>query len=642
MMGKQGLLAIGLMAGLVGVASGAPYPRAETPAPADLGVARVMSGNEPIAVTVALQLRNTEQMQALLQSTYTRGSPHFRHFISTREFNERFGPTDATVAQVTRSLEKAGLHVERTSTTLLKVTGNTSAVEAAFAVSLHTFEVPASVAGPGYRFRAPVSTPQVSATIAPSVQAVLGLDSRPRLIPHLQHTNESLTPKKVTLPASAPNTTNAPGLWTVADFAKYYDVEPLYKAGIQGRHRTIGIVTFASFTSSDAFAYWHSLALPVANDRLKVVEVDGGSGPPSDANGSIETTLDVEQSGGIAPAANVVVYEAPNTDQGFIDAFAAAIESNTADTISTSWGVWEYLDDTNTVTDPFTKKSVNSLKALNDLFLQAALQGQSLFAATGDSGAYDANSPQGAFQVPLFSKTLSVDSPASLALITAAGGTTLPGQQSFPLPGGQTFTVNIPTEQAWSWNYLSGLCTALGEDPIDCGIFPNGAGGGVSVFTRRPFYQYFIPGITNSATGQALINETPTPPELVAQLPGNFPGRNVPDISLNSDPDTGYVVWYTREFAGFQVLTNFGGTSFAAPQLNGMTALFDQGLGFRIGLLNPELYGLVLLDLAYAGHKAPLRDITKGDNWFYKGAGGYDQATGVGVPDVANLFKILE
>lgn len=637
MMGKRGLLAIGLAASMVGVASGAPYPSADTPAPANLGVARVVSGNEPITVTVALQLRNTAQAQALLESTYTRGSPNFHHFITAQEFSERFGPSDAAVAQVTRTLQGAGLQVERTSTTLLKVTGSTSAVEAAFAVSMHTFEVPASLAGPGYRYRAPLSTPQVSPALAPSIQAVVGLDTRPRLRPHAQHVDASQTPK-VTLSASAPNTPNAPGLWTVADFAQYYDVQPLYKAGLQGSHRTIGIVTFAGFTPSDAFSYWQSLALPVAANRLSVVNVDGGAGAPSDFTGSFETTLDVEQAGGIAPAANMIVYEAPNTEQGVIDAFAAAIESNVSDTISTSWGRWEYVDDTSTVTDPVTHQDANALKALNDLFIQAALQGQTLYASSGNFGAYDAN---GTFPAAFNTKTVSVDAPASLPFITAAGGTTLPGKLSFPALNSQTFTVNIPSEQAWSLSYMTPLCTQRQQDPVTCGIFPQGGGGGVSVFTPRPFYQWFIPGIANSAPGQALSNESTTPAQLIFQLPANFPGRNVPDISLNADPNTGYALWYTSDFTGFQIVPNYGGTSFAAPQLSGVTALFDQGLGHRIGLLNPQLYGLVLFDLAYTGHNAPLRDITAGDNWFYKGARGYDQATGIGVPDVANLYQTL-
>ena len=98
-----------------------------------------------------------------------------------------------------------------------------------------------------------------------------------------------------------------------------------------GAGRTIGILTFAAFTPSDAFAYWAALGLKVNPNRIQIVNVDGGPGAPSDASGSLETTLDVEQSGGIAPGANIIVYQAPNTLANFVDVFAAAIDANKAD-----------------------------------------------------------------------------------------------------------------------------------------------------------------------------------------------------------------------------------------------------------------------------------------------------------------------
>jgi kumamolisin len=636
-------LTLGLATGLAGAAFGAPYPSASTPAPMDLGTAQAVLGNGSITVSVALPLQDSTAAEALLEDTYTPGSAHYRHFLSSQEFNAQFGPTDATVAQVTARFQSAGLQVTRATSTLLKVTGSTSAIEAAFGVSLHAYEVPAAAGIPGYRYRAPTSAPQVSSDIASSVQAVLGLDTRPRFRPHIRHSSGAGKITSTKLSSSEPNTPDMPGLWTVTDFVDYYDVGPLYKEGIEGKHQTIGIVTLAAFTPSDAFAYWNSLGLAVSPSRIKIVEVDGGSGPPSDAAGSDETTLDVEQSGGLAPSANVIVYEAPNTEQGFVDAFATAFDSNAADTLSTSWGQWEYLDDTSTAVDPITHRNVNALKAFNDLFTQAALQGQSMYAAAGDAGAYDANDPESIYPVPQFNKTLSVDSPASQPFLTAGGGTTLPGLQTFGLPNGKTFSLTIATEQAWGWDYLAGLCAALGTpNPVDCGTFPVGGGGGVSVFLPRPFYQYFVPGVINSASGQALFDETQKPPQLVFKLPANFAGRNVPDISLNADPDTGYVIWYTSDVNGFEVEQFIGGTSFVAPQLNGITALYDQGLGYRVGLLNNDLYNLVRLGAAYSGRNPPLRDITSGDNWFYTGERGYDQASGVGVPDVTNLFRALQ
>ena len=170
-------LALGLATGLAAGAShtataGVPFPRASTPAPFDLGAASTLSGNQQITVSVALPLRDSAAAQALLEATYTPGSAQYRKFLTSQEFNAKFGPTDATVAQVTKRFQKAGLTVTRSSSTLLKVSGSMSAVEAAFSVSLHAYEVPAAAGVAGYRYRAPDSAPQVDSEIAASVQAV--------------------------------------------------------------------------------------------------------------------------------------------------------------------------------------------------------------------------------------------------------------------------------------------------------------------------------------------------------------------------------------------------------------------------------------------------------------------------------------
>jgi kumamolisin len=259
-------------------------------------------------------------------------------------------------------------------------------------------------------------------------------------------------------------------------------VQPLYNNGVTGKGRTIGIVTFASFTPSDAFAYWSALGLVVKAKRIHIVNVDGGPGAPSDASGSVETTLDVEQSGGIAPGAKINVYQAPNTDQGFIDAFAAAIETDSAETISVSWGDWEWC--ANLVDTPFacptTPPDLGYVQAVHELFVRAAIQGQTLFASSGDFGAYDnyADCPMS----DVCSLTLSVDSPADDTAITAAGGTTLPGIQEFCVNASCTppYIIDIQHESVWGWDYLVGLCTVLGLDPVTCGIFPVGSGGGAS------------------------------------------------------------------------------------------------------------------------------------------------------------------
>jgi subtilase family serine protease len=127
----------------------------------------------------------------------------------------------------------------------------------------------------------------------------------------------------------------------------------------------------------------------------------------------------------------------------------------------------------------------------------------------------------------------------------------------------------------------------------------------------------------------------------VYALPGNYPGRNVPDVSFNADPETGYLVYYTSSRTGFGVEPGWGGTSFVAPQLNGVTALLGESLRSRIGLLNFPLYGLAFSKQGYQGSNPSLHAIKDGDNWFYYGRNGYNPAAGLGTLDVAHFADAL-
>ena len=631
---RELLFAAALAVTTCGAAQAMPYPQGKPVSGADVGAASSYAENSQVTVTVALNLRNRDELEQLVQAVYTRGSPAYHRFLTPEQFRERFGPTAATLDAVTRHFESQGLTVTRTATAQLHVTGSATAIGKAFGVQLHAFQVPASGAQPAFRYRAPLGNAQIPQPLASSVHSVLGLDTHPRYAPHRRHAPQLVRGKN-----NAPNTPDAPGDWTVQDFAIYYDVTPLYSKGLDGSGQTIGIVTLASFTQSDAFYYWNSLGLDVKPNRIKEVKIDGGSGRPSDDAGSDETTLDVQQAGGLAPGAKMIVYEAPNTDQGFVDAYARAIDSNQPDTVSTSWGEWEYLVGTGNIangpiTNPTNGKQTSSGQAEDDLLIQAALQGQSMYAAAGDCGTYDAYE---IFTPPDYTNILAVDDPGSQRFMVAAGGTTLPGRQDF----GGGLKVNIAQEQAWGWDYLIPICAAQGLDPVACEIYPGGGGGGISIMNARPFYQQGIAGMRDSVRGQTLLDLTQTPPQLLANLPANFPGRNVPDISLNADPDTGYTLPYTSSESGFQVFDFGGGTSFVAPQLNGVTALYDQALGHRVGLLNVPLYQLLRTGNPYGGKQPPLRDITAGDIWFFSANKAYDQATGVGVPDVANLLAAL-
>jgi len=662
------LLTLGMLSSAVAQAAGhvaLPYPSAATPKAIDRGALKAQSGTTPISVTVALSLPKLNEAEALLKSLNTRGDPQYHKFLTADQFVARFAPTSAEVAKVIAALAKYGLAAERTTATTLKVTGLPADMERAFAVSLHSYEVPAHENVAGYTFHAPLSRATIPAEISASVAAVVGLDSRPSLRPLHFGVPAPLPMQSPLTPAK--KTGNPFGSLTVVDFANNYDVQPLYRRGVSGRGKTIGIMTFASFTPSDAFAYWSSLGLSVNPNRVSIVNVsDGvypGPGAPSDMSGSLETTLDVEQSGGIAPGANIIVYQANNSNQGFVNVIAAAVDANSADSLSMSWGSWEWFDnlENSPITDPITGKTVGETQAGHELLVRAAIQGQAVFAASGDNGAYEANGDLGCFgpysSVTPFScsLTLSVIYPGSDPAITAAGGTTLPGTQEYCLNTACTppyYTINIRHEQVWGWDYLEGLCNALGTpNPITCKIFPGGTGGGVSIIFSEPDYQFGVRGTQRSQPGQIFQAQADwyaaygIPPYYA--LPSYFPGRNVPDVSFNADPETGYVIYYTSSVSGFGLDTFYGGTSFVAPELNGVSALLGEYTHGRLGLLNDTLY-----DLGGNGQGnwnqgngnqggGVLNAIAYGDNWFYHGSNGYNPAAGLGTLDVWNFAQYL-
>jgi subtilase family serine protease len=137
-----------------------------------------------------------------------------------------------------------------------------------------------------------------------------------------------------------------------------------------------------------------------------------------------------------------------------------------------------------------------------------------------------------------------------------------------------------------------------------------------------------------SEKNQALVyNDPATGPYTYLKLPGNFRGRNLPDISLNADPETGYLLVFQGG------LYTAGGTSFVAPQLNGITALLRQSTGHRIGLWNPHMY--LVQNLFGYGKWSAFNRISAGNNWFYAGNGHYNPGAGIGTLDVTNFDTFL-
>lgn len=604
-----------------------------------------------VSASLILNVTDPQALTNYIQATLTPGDPDYHRFLTVGQFRQRFAPSTQQIMRLVQYFKSFGITTTKIYADNLDITlaGTVAEFNAAFATQLQDFSKN------GKRFHRPAWKYSLPSDISDLVLGVAGLDSQPdRMHPMLARARPAtLARAQGSKPGNYPamawprnsTATGVPGEYTVGDVANFYQVNPLYKAGFGGRGQTVGVMTFANFNAADATAYWSDIGLKVAPNRIATNMVDGGT-PVQPNVGDDETSLDVEQSGGLAPLAKIQVYVAPNTNQGNVDVFYAAVSDDVADTLSISWGEAEelYFAAANGGLD-----ETGIMQETHQALMEAAAQGQSVFTAAGDSGAFDVYR-----DVPGVNAQLSVDYPSSDPYITAAGGTTMSGLQQYLGPGNSVISINIAQEQVWGWDYLMPLCNAFGLDPVSCGIAYGGGGGGVSSFWALPYYQQTVPGITQTQPSQPLVCETTfscslfglggTPPQTVLTLPGGFAGRNTPDLSLNADPQTGYVLVDCTDFPEPAnpgcAATFFGGTSFVAPQLNGISALVDQASGSRVGLLNPTIYAFQSV-FGY-GSGGPFNDITAGDNWFYDGISGYDNGSGIGTINAANLARTYE
>jgi subtilase family serine protease len=632
--------------------SPSPSPNAQVPVQQGTDVAALPGatafGNTPPdtpeTVSFILRERNLPQLKAAVAGGVT-------NFLSVGQFAATYGQSQASIAQLTGYLAKFGISTQVYADNVdVVATGTAGQLDQALSVQQKQFHVPAmsrhgSTSIPAQTVHGTSQSPMLPGGIARNVLAILGLTNYGPFSSQAVHVNKSVAKPQAGSSNSCVALTGLPNACNLpSDFAADYGLNPLYKKGATGAGRTIAIVTLAALDPGAPQFFWKHIAnVPNSKRSVNVVNVDGGPGAPSDASGSGETDLDVEQSGALAPGANVIVYQAPNSDPGFADAFFTAASQNTADTVSTSWGESEIVVQAAIASGAETPAYV---AAFDEAFLELGVQGQSGFDAAGDAGAYDDSDELG-------TTGLVVDTPADSPFMTAAGGTTLPWTGQLTGPAG-TATVTVPHQRTWGWDYLwQPIASTTGDsllDTVEANI--GGTGGGFSELEPTPSYQQGVSGTHNFHGVEYL---TPTDFQIIAPglkeptawnfkpTPGVSQGqgsrRALPDLATNADPYSGYLL-YEPSFAGVgqPVLQGgWGGTSFSAPQLNGSTAVIDSFLGHRVGLWNPSIYAFA------TGSGSPFTPLqesgTGSDNLFYTGNPRqlFNQGAGLGLPNMSRL-----
>lgn len=492
-------------------------------------------------LTLTLPLQNTEEMDSMLRRLYDRHDPLYGQYLTTEEFTANYAPSEEDYAEVVAFAKAQGLEITNTPSNrlLLGVSGSIATIEKAFGVRINRYQAPN-----GRQFYANDSNPIIPASLQGKISGVVGLDNYAVRRPHfIRRPGRTLNTFGVKPRGSGPN-----GGLSPSDIKTAYGLNGV---AANGTGQTIALFELDGYKASDVAAYLDFFKLPKV--PLKNILVDGFDGSAGD--GAAEVILDIELQIAIAPGvSSVLVYEGPNTSAGVLDTYNKIATDNLAKQVSTSWGLGEQFN------------SAAELNGENNIFKQMALQGQSIYAASGDNGAFDSGGP-----------TVDVDDPASQPFMTAVGGTNL------TIANDGTYI----SEKTWG-------------DPGS----GSGGGGGFSVIWPIPDYQ------------KGLIS---------TESKGSPTARNVPDVSLDADPSTGYAIFFG---GGWQI---FGGTSCASPLWAGFTAIVNQqraALNAQpLGFANPALYRVG----KSANYAVDFHDIADGStNLFYPAVKGFDDATGWG------------
>jgi kumamolisin len=351
----------------------APVPGATEVGPAD--------PSQRASISVRLRRRRGAPPFAGTLAAVTSGA---RAPMSRAEFEAAYGADPGDISAIEAFAREHGLEVSQTSIPRRTVvlSGTVGQLSQAFAVHLGRFEAD----GASYRGRE--GHVHVPAEIAPLVEGVFGLDDRQQARP-------------VTRPAAA-SARNVRAL-TPPQVGKLYN----FPAGHSAAGQCIGLLEFqGGYDPADITAWFEGLHL--TSPALSDVSVDGAVNSPGHPM-DLEVLLDIDVAGAIAQGADIAVYFAPWTEQGWVDGVTTAVHDATRDpsVLSISWG-WPEFQDADTLS--WTQAAMDAVDAT---FQEAAVLGITVLVASGDQGS----------QCQIRDGHAHVNFPASDPYVTACGGT---------------------------------------------------------------------------------------------------------------------------------------------------------------------------------------------------------------------------
>jgi len=434
--------------------------------------ATFMSRSDPkaaLTIVVGLKLHNEAEFADLLDRLYDSNSPDYHRWITPADFLGRFSPSQADVEAVRQYLESHGLATKRVSDNrvLVQATGTVAQIEEAFAININVYQLGTETHYSNDR------NPSVPSSLKDVVESVAGLSS----LETMHHGSNFNKPVPVSgifyTPLQIATIYNFPSRLNTFHGKTIYD----------GTGITIAIATAYTYLTSDVDYFWTYFTAINRTGTLTNICVDGCT-----STLDYEPSLDVEYAGAQAPGANLLVYEVPtNLNSDFSLMFSQMASDDSAQVVSISWGTCE------------SDYGNSYMKTDNASFAQMAAEGITIFAGSGDDGAYGYNlGGCGGTQ------KLQIGFPPSDPNVTAVGGTTL----------NATAQYKYKSESAWT-----------------------DSGGGVSSYFAKPSWQVG-PGVPSNKK------------------------RDIPDIAFDADENTGLDTYYEGNwYTGYG--TSYGGPNMA-------------------------------------------------------------------------------
>ncbi len=609
---------------------------------ADLGAANQSLAAHHVTMVLARSAARQSALNQYLIDVQNPQSSQYRHWLTPAEYGSRFGAAAEDVQTITAWLQSQGLTIEKTSPAVNVITfsGSVGMLETAFSTSIHSISIN------GEEHIANISQPLIPRALAPAVKTVAGLDDiHPRSTLRTGPTAKyNPSTRRIETDFTLFDSSGDPFLYVdPADAATIYDtpnsnLNTSYKGTTyDGTGVTVGVVGDSNVELSPVTNYRTAfLGETPGNVNLPTVIVDGTD--PGINGDELESWLDLEVLGGIAPKAKINYYTSDDSDlsAGLFNAVIRAVNDNTVSVLSISFGECEALAGTET-TD-----------LIGELYQQAAAQGITVTVSSGDAGAAQCDNDN--------VETAAIHGLAVNGLGSSPNNISVGGTDYDVLA--TQFSTYVLSNSSGNPPYYETALSYIPEEPWNDSTSVNGdlsanqplllgsgttdiiaAGGGKSIVFAKPAYQNALTPADNA--------------------------RDLPDVSFLSANGLYGAVWVlcedsaisgldcsntNGEFTSNSRFSGAGGTSASTPAFAGMLALVVQATGSRLGNANNVIYALaakkystVFHDVITGNNAVVCTAGTPdcGDNGFTTGNNattGYDLASGLGSVDVAAML----